>query len=162
MSHVLLKGIVCLTSLAGLLPGQAAQSASAVEPAQGAQSAASTSAKPGRIVDAHNSYNRVIAVVPIIGQGTAADPKRPKYAPWPPATGQSPADIIGFSHVSSDNGQFAIVEFVARDRSAFEAILADKSITVFEKGKDRPRDIEAALQKHRKDFTFEKYGMAFH
>ena len=36
-----------------------------------------------RRVDPKNSYNRVIAVVPLTGSGTPVDPKRPKYAPWP-------------------------------------------------------------------------------
>lgn len=110
-------------------------------------------------VDSRNTYRRLIAVVPLVGSGTRADPVRPKYAPWPPATGASPTDIIGYSQILSDDGKFAIVEFVARDRAAFESILSDRSIPVFEKGKDRPDDVETALKKYRKDFTLQKYAM---
>ena len=37
-----------------------------------------------RKVDPKNTYARIICVVPIIGTGTANDPRRPQYAPWPP------------------------------------------------------------------------------
>lgn len=143
MNLCFLRLLVCSTCLATTLLAQA-----------------SAAIKPAPKVDARNSYSRVIAVVPIVGSGTVADPKRPKYTPWPPAKGQSPTDIIGYSHIVTDNGQSAIVEFVARNRSAFQAILADKSITVFEKGKDKKNDIETALRKVKSDFSFDKYGMA--
>src|ERR1700691_4465124 len=84
-----------------------------------------------RSVDPRNTYHRVICVVPMIGSGTAADPKRPLYAPAPGIA--LPNGIIGFTQVPSDDGKSAIVEFVARNRSAFHAILADSSITVYEK-----------------------------
>src|SRR5690349_24951539 len=35
-------------------------------------------------VDPRNTYNRIICVVPLTGSGTPADPRRPKYTPWPP------------------------------------------------------------------------------
>jgi len=34
-----------------------------------------------RRVDPRNTYFRVICIVPLTGQGTQADPKRPAYAP---------------------------------------------------------------------------------
>jgi hypothetical protein len=34
-------------------------------------------------VDPRNTYDRVFCVVPMIGSGTAADPRRPQYAPAP-------------------------------------------------------------------------------
>jgi hypothetical protein len=108
--------------------------------------------------DPRNTYSRIIAVVPYVGKGTYTDPRRPEYAPWP-LTGQSQANIIGYSHVSSDDGQYAIVEFIARDRSAFQAVFNDKTVTYFEKGKDQASVIEAAIQKYRKDYTLAKYGM---
>src|SRR5579872_3956311 len=71
-----------------------------------------------------NSYNRVIAVTPLVGAGTATDPKRPKYAPWPPS--QDP------------NG------------AALLPILSDKSLTQFEKGRSSRSDIETALKRFRR------------
>src|SRR4051794_26011898 len=77
-------------------------------------------------VDPRNTYNRLVCVVPMVGAGTAADPRRPQYAPWPTAPAGSRTQIIAFSHQMSDDGRFALVEFVARDRRAFSAILGDK------------------------------------
>src|ERR1700679_4023899 len=82
-------------------------------------------------VDPRNTYHRVICVVPMIGSGTAVDPKRPKYAPAPGSV--SPDGITGFTQVPTDDGKSAIVEFVARKRSALQAILADTTITSYEK-----------------------------
>ena len=112
-----------------------------------------------RRVDPRNTYHRVICVVPLIGHGTPSDPRRPQYAPWPPATGKSRMDIISFSHLVSDDGKFAIVEFVARDGAAFAAIFNDHSLRVFEKGVHKKDDIEAELKKFKKDFSLDKFGM---
>jgi hypothetical protein len=75
--------------------------------------------------------------------------------------------IIGFTHVLSDNGQFALVEFVARDAKAFDRILADIAANIninvnvksFRKGKDKREDIEAEFRKHKKDFSFDHFGV---
>jgi len=110
-----------------------------------------------RRVDPRNTYNRVICVVPIIGKGTPADPRRPQYAPWPPA--QDETGIIAFSYQPSDDGRLALVEFVARDRAAFQAIFNDKSIgAIFEKGRHPKDDIEKELRKYKKDFDVDKFG----
>jgi hypothetical protein len=47
---------------------------------------------------------------------------------------------------------------VARDREAFAAIFKDKSVKVFEKGKDKKEDIDKELKKFKKDFDIEKFG----
>jgi hypothetical protein len=107
-------------------------------------------------VDPQNTYNRVICVVPVVGSGTPADPKRPKYAPWPAS--HDPSGIIGFTFQLSDDGQFAIVEFVARSRAAFQTIFNDKTVTTFEKGRTAKNLVEGALQQYRKDFTMDKFG----
>ena len=97
----------------------------------------------------------------MVGRGTHADPKRPMYAPLPvagQAVGRS--GIIAFQHMPSDDKNFAIVEFVAADRNAFKSILADKSFRVFEKGKDSKASIEAEMQKYRKGFSLDHFGVA--
>src|SRR5213080_3791915 len=86
-----------------------------------------------RRVDPKNSYVRVIGVVPIAGKGTADDPRRPQYASWPPS--QDPNGIVAFFFQPSDDGKFAVVEFVGRTRSAFQALFNDKSIQLFEESK---------------------------
>jgi hypothetical protein len=100
-------------------------------------------------VDPRNTYYRVIAVVPLsAGSGTPDDPKRPKYAPWPPSRSQT--GIIAYSQQLSDDGKLALVEFVARDRAAFQAIFNDKTIRFFEKGKSKRQDIETELKKYKR------------
>jgi hypothetical protein len=111
------------------------------------------------IVDSHNTYSRIIAVVPMVGAGTPKDPRRPQYAPWPLSKARGRTDILSYSHVVSDDGRFAVVEFVALDRKAFQALFDDKTIKVFEKGKDTKDDINRALKLFKKDFdltTFSK------
>jgi hypothetical protein len=108
-------------------------------------------------VDPRNTYYRVIAVVPLsAGSGTPDDPKRPQYAPWPPSRSQT--GIIAYSQQLSDDGKLALVEFVARDRAAFQAIFNDKTIKFFEKGKSKRQDIETELKKYKKDFDLNKFG----
>jgi hypothetical protein len=128
------------------------------------------SASGQRRVDSKNLYHRVICVTPLVGSGTATDPIRPKYAPWPlpvpqvaaskPISRPEPSQngIIAFSFVPSDDGHFAIVEFVARNRTAFAPVFSDRTIQVFEKGKATRAAIEAVLQKYRKSFYLEQFG----
>lgn len=121
-----------------------------------------------RRVDPRNTYDRVIAVVPFTGKGTTADPKRPEYAPWPlpqapiaavTAASQPPTGIVAFFFEPTDDGKSAVVEFVARSHAAFAAILADKTIQAFEKGRVSKTAIEAAIQTRRKDFNLDKFGL---
>jgi len=111
-------------------------------------------------VDPRNTYQRIIALVPMVGLGTAADPKRPKYAPAARSSPTAaPSPIIAYSFQVSDDGRFALAEFVARDRAAFAAILADQQVKAFSKGKDKKDDIEKELKKYKKDFDLEKFGL---
>src|SRR5574340_669669 len=111
-----------------------------------------------RKVDLRNTYQRLLCVVPVIGAGTSEDPRRPEFAPVP-KRGQAPDNtgIIAFSWVPSNNGKHALVEFVARDRSAFKAILGDKRADVkwFEKGKAKKADIEQEFRKYRRNFDIQ-------
>lgn len=65
--------------------------------------------------------------------------------------------IVGFTHVMSDDGKFALVEFVARDKSAFSSVLADTSVQSFLKGRDTLENILAAFTKYKKDFDLRKF-----
>jgi hypothetical protein len=51
------------------------------------------------------------------------------------------------------------VEFVARNHSAFQALLADKTVVSFEKGFVPKATIEAAIKFRRKDFNLDKFGL---
>lgn len=102
-------------------------------------------------VDARNMYERVIAIVPMTGSGTDADPRRPMFAPKPGDMNPASATTIaGFNYVLSDDGKFALVQFVARDKGAFQTLLA-AGIPTFVKG-SAVATIIAALQQYRKNF----------
>ena len=75
------------------------------------------------------------------------------------APNQPMPGIIGFMQQISDDGNWALVEYVAKDMAALQPILNDKTITTFVKGKDKKGDIEAALKKFKKDFDLEKFGL---
>jgi hypothetical protein len=106
-------------------------------------------------VDPRNTYHRVICVVPMIGSGTAADPRRPEYAPSPGSA--SPDGIVAFTQAPTDDGKYAIVEFVARKRSALLPILSDTTITSYEKGSQSATAIETALQARKKGFSLVQF-----
>ena len=107
-----------------------------------------------------NLYERALCVVPLSGSGTPDDPKRPLHAPSRSARpSTSGSGILGFTHVLSDDGTLALVEFVARDRSAFNAILADSNAKCFVKGRDKREDAEAEFKKHKANFDFSHFGV---
>jgi hypothetical protein len=111
-------------------------------------------------VDPLNRYERVLVIVPIIGQGTALDPIRPQYVPvLTESTPLSSTPFIGFTYVMSDDGKFALVEFVARSQSAFQTMLADTTINAFLKGRDTRQAAEAAFQQHKKNFSIINFGV---
>jgi hypothetical protein len=105
-------------------------------------------------VDPRNLYERLICVVPMIGVGTPDDPRRPMFVPAQSEAVATGEGIIAFTSVLSDDGRFALVEFVARDRAAFRHIFAgrDSRVRIFEKGKSRKADIENEFRRHRRDF----------
>ena len=107
-------------------------------------------------VDLRHLHERMLAVVPLTGAGTYADPKRPLFAPSSTREGGE-SGILSYEWAPSDDGQYAIVEFVARDRSALTKIASDaRVLKAFEKGKVKKDDVEKELKKYRKDFKFEK------
>lgn len=106
-------------------------------------------------VDPRNLHERVIAVVPIIGAGTYADPKRPLFAPTPTETSKG-GGIIEYQWTPSDDGRYAVVEFVAKTRAGLMSIMTDaRTLKVFEKGKSKKDEVEKELKKYRKDFSLE-------
>lgn len=107
-----------------------------------------------------NLYHRIIVVVPLVGQGTPEDPKRPQYTPLSTAAG-SRDGIIAFSQRVSDDGQYAIVELVAADRAAFRELLADlrPDVLVFDRKTHSQLEIEGGIRKYLKDFTLAGFGV---
>jgi hypothetical protein len=115
-----------------------------------------------RRVDPRYSYHRVIAVVPLQGAGTADDPIRPKHAPAAQAGGPSRAGIIAFTFQLSDDGKYAIAEFVAVDRAGLAEVLADREpgVLVFEVGVAKSTNIESAIRRFRRNFSLQNFGVA--
>lgn len=116
-------------------------------------------------VAARNLYERVWAVVPMVGAGTHDDPKRPLHAPLPSKTAEERAaagrsGIISFSFELSDDGQFALVEFVARDRKGLEQILSENrpGVKVFEKGKATREEVLTEFRKHKRNFDIDRFA----
>ncbi len=151
--------ILCLGILATAAWGQP-QATTAPTPAP------STTAVPARgsiaigqqRVDPGTTYHRVLAIVPIVGSGTFADPKRPMFAPTPQAAATR-SGIIGYQHLPSDDGKFALVEFVAVNRSAFAELFAstDPGVKYFEVGKASAADIQAAFQQKKASFSLSAF-----
>jgi hypothetical protein len=88
-----------------------------------------------RSVPPEYSHHHVWAVVPLIGAGTDADPRRPLFVPAPsqqsaveqPAA-ESP-DLLSYQMQLSDDGKWALVEFVFRSPLSFHNFLAQASTT---------------------------------
>jgi hypothetical protein len=115
-------------------------------------------------VDATNRYERLLAIVPMQGTGTWADPKRPMFAPLPSQITATRTGIVHFHHVVSDDGNWALVEIIAVSPQAFQPILATPAAQVsalgirfFERGKTTAAQVQAEFQKLRKDFRFETF-----
>jgi len=110
-------------------------------------------------VPPQNRYERVLAIVPMVGAGTKADPRRPLFIPADPRQ-LSSAGVISFTAELSDDGRFALVEIVARNRTAFAAMLADRrpDIRVFEKGKVTAADLEREFRRHKPSFSADKFA----
>jgi hypothetical protein len=120
-----------------------------------------------------DSLVHVFAVVPIIGTGTPSDPKRPMFAPaqgvqavalpignGPTTAAATPrSGIIGYHMELSDDGNQAVVEFMAVSKADLQAILTtvDSRVQVFVKGEQTRDAVLAAFQAVKKDFSFDKF-----
>lgn len=136
--------------------------------------------------DPTQRYFRLICLVHLTGSGQKGDPVVPEYvvqgvvaaqagiqphavggAPEPPVQPVAPRaaaissrpGILAWSMQLTDNKHMAIVQLVAADRHAFDAIFADKrsDIRVFEIGKDKTDDIEKELKKFKHDFDLASF-----
>ncbi len=117
-----------------------------------------------RRIDARHVGERILAIVPMTGAGTPTDPRRPMFAPLPnrpvPPRSESFPEILAFSYQLSDDGRFALVEFVARDRRAFANILnaGRPDVKVFDKSRSTRAEVEAEFRKYKRDFDFSNLG----
>jgi len=119
---------------------------------------ASLLAQSQQRVDSRNLYQRITVILNLRRSCPAVYTLLP-VALKAAATSRSRTAILGFTYVLSDDGKHALVEFVARDRAAFQQILADPTVKSFVKGKDKREDIEAEFKKYKKDFDFTHFGV---
>lgn len=119
---------------------------------------ASTTALAQRQVDERNFGERLVIIVPLTGDGSPRSPYRPLFAPT--AEEIHEGKFLGFTAVLSDDKRFALMEVVARDRSAFEGILKDTrpDVKKFDVAKGaRREEIELEFRKLKKDFDWAKF-----
>jgi hypothetical protein len=101
-------------------------------------------------------------VVPLVGSGTRLDPIRPDYVPVHQPGAAYNTGIIAWTQVLTDDGKHAVVEMVARNNSAFQAILADArpDVVVFQHGKQTQAQVEAGIQQYKRGFTLATFPRA--
>ena len=117
-------------------------------------------------VDPSRMYARIYVIVPMVGSGTWEDPKRPMFAPVPNQTAAgSRTGIIAFNSVASDDGNFALVEFVAENRLELAKITAPVSAglasvpgpQMFDRSTVPDATVQSAFQLLKKNFDISKF-----
>jgi hypothetical protein len=106
-------------------------------------------------VDPSTMYFRIYGVVPMIGSGTPADPKRPMFGPLVADFKQDHSGILGFQMQLSDDKTMALVEIVAANRNVLLSAITSTAtgVVIFEQGRASKAIIEAEFQKYKKGFT---------
>jgi hypothetical protein len=111
-------------------------------------------------------YHRVWAVVPLIGKGTADDPRRPMFVSSPAEQAARSKDdrsgLLGYSMQLSDDGKSALVEFVGATPADLKFIVASKvaGVKAFERGSATKAQIEAEFQKYKTGFSVSSFAGA--
>jgi hypothetical protein len=109
-------------------------------------------------------YHRVWAIVPLTGTGTPDDPRRPMFVPSRSEQAAKKkgdrSGILGFSMQISDDGNFALVEFVGATPADLRFIVASNAagVKAFERGTATKAQIEAEFQKYKAGFTLSTLG----
>jgi hypothetical protein len=106
-------------------------------------------------------YERLLCIVPLVGKGTLDDPKRPMFAPAPrDVKPNDRSGIISWHFEPSDDGNFALVEFVAVDKATLRRIVSPNApgVAVFERGKANKSDVERAFKALKKNFDLERFA----
>jgi len=109
-----------------------------------------------------NVFERVFAIVPMVGKGTMDDPRRPMFAPSDEEKDLPEEQrILSFTAIPSDDGRLALVEFVAKDRAAFRRIAEagrDLNLKIFVKGRDSRESIEQEFRRLKRDFSLDTFN----
>lgn len=109
-------------------------------------------------------YHRVWAVVPLIGKGTTDDPRRPLFAPsraeLAARSKNDRSGVLGYSMQVSDDGNFALVEFVGATPADLKFIVTSSvaGVKAFERGIATKAQIEAEFQKYKQGFALSSFA----
>ena len=111
-----------------------------------------------RNVDVAHQGERIYAVVPVVGAGTARDPKRPLLAPGHGENAANRTAVTGYRVWMSDDGKTALVELKAQDARAFAPFLQANrpDVKTFERGKSQLADVVREFQKVKPSFSVEQ------
>ena len=104
-----------------------------------------------RKVDPQLTHERIIAIVPMVGAGTAKNPKHPLYSDL--------EGLTGFTAEISDDGRFALVEFVAKE-SKFLIPLANSGQRQERKDSHNKDAVLEELKLYKRNFKPERFGLA--
>ena len=110
-----------------------------------------TSPAQFRKVDPQFTHERIIAIVPVIGAGTAKDPKHPMFSDLP--------GLAGFTAELSDDGRYALVEFAAKESKVLTA-LANSGQRLERKDSAAKDGILAEFKQYKRNFKPERFGVA--
>lgn len=102
------------------------------------------------------SLERMIVVVPMVGAGTAEDPRRPMGMPAGDAKQESP---VGYRYVVSDSGRLAIVAITAPSRKHLDSVLTGYGALAeaFNPLNHERATVEKALKLIRRDFDLDSF-----
>ena len=104
-----------------------------------------------RKVDPQLTHERIIAIVPMVGAGTARNPKHPLCSDL--------EGLTGFTAEISDDGRFALVEFVAKE-SKFLTPLANSGQRQARKDSPNKDAVLEEFKRYKRNFKPERFGLA--
>ena len=104
-----------------------------------------------RKVDPQLTHERIIAIVPMVGAGTVKNPKHPLYSDL--------EGLTGFTAEVSDDGRFALVEFVAKD-SKHLTTLANSGQRQARKDSPNKDAVLEEFKRYKRSFKPERFGLA--
>ena len=117
-------------------------------------------------VDPSSMYARIYAIVPMVGSGTWDDPKRPMFAPIAQqVTPGIRTGVIAFNSVTSDDGNFALIEIVAATRPQLALITSQMNaqlaavtgFQLFDRSTTSVATVQTAFQALKQNFDITKF-----
>jgi len=97
------------------------------------------------------THEWIVAIVPMVGAGTAKDPKKPMFSDLP--------GLLGFTAELSDDGRFAFVEFAAKERSQLDT-LVNSGQRLARKDSAAKDAIYEEFKQYKRTFNPQRFGVA--